>query len=180
MLEDRLLIWKFNRGRSEVLRRIYAKYKDEMNSLACAFLYDRDAAEDVVHDVFVAFIRSCGRLRLTRNLKGYLMTCVANHVRNRNKAGQRQGVSLEPVISLDSQNLRPDQAVLFSERSQQLAEALAKLPEVQREVLLLHLYSGLSFKAIAEIQEISANTVHGRYRYGLTKLRSILNGKVIQ
>jgi len=102
MLEDRLLVWRFNRGRSDVLGRIYAKYKDELMTLAWALLYDRESAEDVVQDVFVTFIRSCGTLRLTDNLKGYLMTCVANNVRNQNKAGQRHGVSLERITPLDS------------------------------------------------------------------------------
>jgi RNA polymerase sigma factor (sigma-70 family) len=178
MLEDRVLIWKFNRGKSDVLGRIYAKYKDELMTLAWALLYDRDAAEDVVQDVFVTFIRSCGTLRLTNNLKGYLMTCVANNVRNRNRAGQRHGVSLERITPLESDRHEPDRAVLLDERSQQLAKALNKLPGAQQEVLLLHLYSGMSFKAIAAHQEVSINTVHGRYRYGLDKLRSTLKIKV--
>jgi len=180
MLEDRLLVWKFNRGRSDVLGRIYAKYKDELMTLAWALLYDRASAEDAVQDVFVTFIRSCGKLRLTDNLKGYLMTCVANNVRNRNKAGQRHDVSLEQITPSDSDVQGPDRAVLLSERSQRLTGALDKLPGAQREVLLLHLYSGMSFKAIAAYQDAPVNTVHGRYRYGLDKLRSLLNGKVEQ
>ena len=72
MLEDRLLAWKFNRGRVEVLGRIYTKYKDELMTLAWALLYDRGSAEDVVQDVFTTFIRACGTLHLTDNLKGYL------------------------------------------------------------------------------------------------------------
>jgi RNA polymerase sigma-70 factor (ECF subfamily) len=180
MLEDRLLVWRFNRGRSDVLGRIYAKYKDELMTLAWALSYDRESAEDVVQDVFVTFIRSCGTLRLTDNLKGYLMTCVANNIRNRNKAGQRHGISLEQIAPLDSDVHEPDRAVLLSERSRQLTGALGKLPWTQQEVLLLHLYSGMSFKAIAVYQDAPINTVYGRYRYGLTKLRSLLNGKVEQ
>jgi len=60
MLEDRLLIWKFNRGNVEAVRRIYDKYKDDLVTLAAALLHDVGAAEDVVHDVFVGFIGCCG------------------------------------------------------------------------------------------------------------------------
>jgi len=53
MLQDKLLIWQFNRGRKEVLQRIYEKYKDDLVTLAVALLNDVSSAEDVVHDVFV-------------------------------------------------------------------------------------------------------------------------------
>ncbi len=55
---------------------------------------------------------------------------------------------------------------------------MALLPYEQREVLMLHLHSGMKFRQIAETQGVSTNTVQGRYRYGLDKLRSMLNGEV--
>ncbi|MHC4665106.1 MAG: RNA polymerase sigma factor, partial [Planctomycetota bacterium] len=85
MLEDRLLIWKFNRGNVEAVRRIYEKYKDDLVTLAAALLHNVGAAEDAVHDVFVSFLDSAGSFRLTGSLKGYLATCVANNARNRIK-----------------------------------------------------------------------------------------------
>lgn len=58
MLEDRLLILKFNRGDLGALRGVYEKYKDDLVTLAAALLTDVSSAEDVVHDVFVSFIES--------------------------------------------------------------------------------------------------------------------------
>ena len=58
MLEDKLLIWKFKRGSSEALCRIYQKYGDYLLALAAALLQDVNAAEDVLHDVFCKFIES--------------------------------------------------------------------------------------------------------------------------
>jgi len=179
MLEDRLLIWKYNRGKTEVLRRIYAKYKDDLMTLASALLYDKSSAEDVVHDVFTAFINSCGKLQLTENLKGYLATGVANNARNRNKAAQRhQGTPLQQVAPIASDSNRPDYSAMFGEQSQRLVRALYQLPYRQREVLLLHLYTGLKFRTIAELEGESINTIQGRYRCGLDKLRSLLNSEV--
>jgi len=68
--------------------------------------------------------------------------------------------------------------MIFGEQLRRLNEALAQLPYEQREVVLLRIYSGLKFKAIAESQGVSINTVQGRYRYGLDKMRSLLNGEV--
>jgi RNA polymerase sigma-70 factor (ECF subfamily) len=179
MLEDKLLIWKYNRGRKDVLERIYTRYKDDMMTLAIALLYDKGSAEDVVHDVFVKFIRSCGQMRLNQNLKGYLITCIVNAVRNKNKAGQKQGnILAERFENVNEEASRPDIAVMFNEQAQILAQTLAGLSYDQREVLLLRLYSGMKFRAIAKLTNESLSTIQGRYRYGLNKLRSLLNGEV--
>jgi RNA polymerase sigma-70 factor (ECF subfamily) len=178
MLEDKLLIWQYNCGKTRILRRIYTKYKDNLMTLASALLYDKSCAEDVVHDVFTAF-RSCGKLRLAESLKGYLVTSVVNSVRNVNKAEQRhRSASLEQAAPIASDSKGPDFPAIFGEQSQQLAGALCQLPYEQREVLLLHLYSGLTFRAIAKLDGQSINTVQGRYRYGLNKLRSLMNSEV--
>ena len=60
MFEDKVLLWQYDGGRAKALRRIYAKYKDSLTTLATVLLYDKSAAEDVVRDVFTAFVRSCG------------------------------------------------------------------------------------------------------------------------
>ena len=133
----------------------------------------------MVHDVFTTFIRSCGKLRLAESLKGYLTTCVVNNVRNVNKAGKRERIaSLERAGEIAADTNGPDLLAIFGEQSQRLARALSQLPYEQREVLLLHLYSGLTFRAIAKLDGRSINTVQGRYRYGLAKLRSLLNIEV--
>ena len=177
MLQDKLLIWKFNRGRKEALRRIYEKYKDDLVTLAAALLTDVSSAEDVVHDVFVSFIKTAEGFRLTGSLKGYLATCVANNARNRNKTKRRhQNISAEASPAMSDSN-GPDVVAIFGEELRQLSRALAQLPYEQREVLILHVYNGMKFAAIAKSQGVSINTVQGRYRYALDKVRSMLNSE---
>ncbi len=179
MLEDRLIIREFNRGNRQVLRQAYEKYKENLMTLATALLYDKNAAEDVVQDVFVTLIKSAARFRLTHSLKGYLVACVANNARNRNKARHRhKAAGLDETEPMVSESERPPLSAMFDEQLHQLAGALAQLPYQQRETVLLHLYSDMKFKAIAKLQAESVNTVKGRYRYGLEKLRSLLNSEV--
>jgi len=178
MLEEKLSIWELNRGNREVVRRIYEKYKKDLMTLATVLLYDRSGAEDVVQEVFVSFIKSAEKFRLTGSLKGYLSACVANNARNRNKARKRHpSAGLDEAEPFVSDSERPDFFVMLSEELQQLTWALARLPYQQREILLLHLYSGMKFKAIANLRSESINTIKGRYRYGLDKLRSLLNSE---
>jgi len=179
VLEDRLLIRKFNRGKGRVLGRVYEKYKDDLVTLAAALLFDKSAAEDVVHDVFASFIKSCGKLRVTESLKAYLAACVANNVRNKMKALEKhRGVGLDEVAPITAESDRPDLSAVFAEQSQSMVCALRQLPYQQREVILLHLYAGLKFRTIAKSQGQSINTIQGRWRYGLARLRSVLNSEV--
>jgi RNA polymerase sigma factor (sigma-70 family) len=178
MLEDELLKWKFRRGNRQALARIYEKYLNAMLTLAMGLLNDASEAQDVVHDVFVAFARSAPEFRLRGSLSGYLATSVVNRVRDhqrrlRRRAGGRDAVSCPRTLPME-----PDQAVIFTEQAGRLNEAVAELPAEQREVVLLRLTADMKFRDIARLQQVSINTVQGRYRYGLNRLRSILNGEV--
>jgi RNA polymerase sigma-70 factor (ECF subfamily) len=179
MLEDKLLIWKFNRGSRDALRGIYEKYKDDLITLAAALLNNVGSAEDVVHDVFVSFIESSGKFRLTGSLRGYLATCVANKARNVNKTKRRHhSVTLDDASLDNTSSCSPASSLIFGEELSQLSLAIEQLPYEQREVLILHSYSRIKFRTIARQQNVSINTVQGRYRYAIDKLRSMLNGEV--
>ncbi len=178
MIEDKLLIWKFKRGSSGALRRIYEKYKDNLLKLASALLNDSTAAEDIVHDSFISFAQSSEHLKMGGNLKSYLAASVANRARNWNRAKKRQETtSLNEVEPIVSTYKRPEQWIIDNEQLCQLNNALSQLSYEQREVVALHLQSGMKFRAIAELQGVSINTVQSRYRYGLDKLRSILDSE---
>ena len=178
MLEDKILVFRFNRGSREALRKIYEKYKDDLLGLAVALLNDTSLAEDVVHDVFVAFAQSAETFNLTGSLKSYLSTCVANRARDRNRNRCRLDSTLEADDEISSDTLAPEQSILLSEESQQLIDLLSKLPYDQCEVIVLHLHHGLKFRQIAKLQSVSINTIQSRYRYGLDKLRSMFDGEV--
>jgi len=179
VLEDRLLVWKFKRGSRDALCRIYEKYRDDLLRLATALLNETSAAEDIVHDVFMCFVRSAREFELTGSLKSYLATCVANRARNVNRAKQRQESSgLDEAEAIMSDSKRPDQWIICSEELRQLSNALAQLPYNQREAITLHLQGGMKFREIARLQNVSIKTAQSRCRYGLDKLRSLLNSEV--
>jgi len=175
-MEDKLLVLKCKRGSRDALGRIYQKYKTDLLILAMALLNEKSAAEDLVHDVFVTFVQAVERFRLTGSLKGYLLTCVANRARNTNKAKQRQqNVVPNPPVPTGSCANGPSQSIICNEELQQLSDAMARLPYDQREIVMLHHQAEMTFKTIAESQGISVNTAKSRYRYGIDKLRLILN-----
>jgi RNA polymerase sigma-70 factor (ECF subfamily) len=179
MIEDKLLILRFKRGRPEALRQIYDKYKVELLRFAVALVGNLHTAEDIVHDVFVSFAQSADRIGLTGSLRSYLTTSVLNRVRNHVRDGSRRRTgSLDEPDSIQSPQRGPVQWAIINEELSLLSAALQGLPYEQREVICSHMEMDMSLAQIAVLQHTSLNTVKGRYRYGMEKLRSVLNGKV--
>jgi RNA polymerase sigma-70 factor, ECF subfamily len=178
MIEDELLKWRFRRGSREALARIYEKYVHLLLSVAMGLLNDPHAAQDVVQDVFVAFAQGTDGFGLRGSLKAYLATCVVNRARDRlrsERVRQRHAgqYAASPCGAQD-----PDRSLVYSERCERLSRALAELPYEQREVIVLKVKNGLKLKDIAKLQNVSISTVHGRYRYGMDRLRTLLNGEI--
>ena len=179
MLEDKLLILRFKHGSSEALRRIYEKYRLYLLRLATALLHDVNIAEDVVHDVFIRFAQSAETLKINGSLKAYLRTCVVNRVRNQLRADHvRSYVELSQAGPLAASQQGSDHWAILKEESVRISNALVQVPFEQREVIVLHLHGGMKFREIARLQAVSTKTIQSRYRYGLDKLRSILNSEL--
>lgn len=147
----------------------YRRYGPALLLFAAALLGERSRAQDVVHRVFLKLLES-GNLREALDAKAYVFTCVRNAVLNDRKARQRE-VVLDPECAW----FEPPHRDFAAERI--LRRALWELPEDQREVTILHIWSELTFAQIAEVLNISANTAASRYRYALGKLREALCAK---
>ena len=178
MIEDKLLIWKFKRGSKEALRRIYEKYVTYLVTLAAALLNDVHGAEDVVHDFFVWFAQSADKLKLQGSLKGFLATCVANRARDKIRARKQRTVQTDMAESISSDIRGPEVSAICAEELRAISEVLNRLPYEQREVILLHLQGGMMFTQIAKAQNVSVNTIRSRYRYGMNKLRALLEAEM--
>ena len=179
-MTDRLFMMRRKQGSKDALRHIYEKYRDSLLILAIALSHDVNAAEDAVHDVFVAFAGNFANFELTCSLKAYLATCVANRIRDLMRKKQRQAKALSPEqnFSAPLDMSDPSRLIVCNEQLQLLSSALSRLPYEQREVIVLHIHGQMRFRIIAKSLNISVNTVKGRYRYGIRKLRSILDGEV--
>ena len=177
MLEDKILLLRFKRGRSQALEQIYQKYKVELLSLATAMTHDNGLAEDVLHDVFVSFAKSAKGLQLRTSLRRYLATAVANRVRNIRRGEHRVARDFGKFEQITADgDVGPEQMAMTVEEFEHIRRALGQLPQLQREAVTLRLHSNVPFKVIAKLQDVTVSTVQARYRYGLDKLRSLLDG----
>ena len=112
------------------------------------------------------------------SLKSYLLSCIANRIRSLQSQKNSQYKQDGAIENIDSDGKEPVKLAMITEQSKQIEKALSQLPYQQREVIILHLHSRLRFREIAQLQDESINTIQSRYRYGLKKLKSQLDGKV--
>jgi RNA polymerase sigma-70 factor (ECF subfamily) len=178
MIEDELLKWKFKLGSREALSRIYQKYVHSLLGLAMGLLNDPHEAEDVVQDVFVSFAKGASSFGVKGSLKAYLAKSVTNRVRDRLRSGRASQRRMGKYATMPAAPDQADQPLVYSERCERLSRALAELPYEQREAVLLKVKQEMTLKEIARLQGVSVSTVHGRYQYGLEKLRALLNSEI--
>jgi RNA polymerase sigma-70 factor (ECF subfamily) len=176
--EDRELVDRLRRRDRDALRRIYEKYKDDLLTIAACMLADRADAEDCLHDVFVSLSADSARVRPDGNLKGYLVTSVANRSRDRLRRRKRRDQAGQTAGRTVGENVAgaPDPAAPMIQREEcdRLYRAIAALPIEQRTVITLRLHGEMTFDEIARREGVSGNTIRSRYRYGLEKLRTLL------
>jgi RNA polymerase sigma-70 factor (ECF subfamily) len=150
----------------EDVARLYTEHGGLLLGYACALLGDRSTAEDVVQQVFSRVLR--GDIALRGAPVAYFCRAIRNAVLNHRRTKSRE-------VELDEHATGWLEAPRgLEELGLAIEEALQYLPEEQREVVVLRVWGQLTFQEIAETLEAPANTVASRYRYGLAKLRNLL------
>lgn len=124
-------------------------------------------AEDVLQETFVALLRVRAQLQKP---EWYALRAFRNRALN-----YRRSLWRRLTRELESHRwFEPSPTENGVEL--QAMRALADLPREQREVIVLKIWHEYTFEDIGNLLEISPNTAAGRYRYGLQKLRQVLNG----
>jgi len=125
-------------------------------------------AEDVLQETFVALLR---RAEVPLQPEHYCVRSFRNRTLNyRRSLWRRLTRELESRRWFERS---PDE----TPHERAAMRRLGELPGEQREVIVLKIWHGYTFEEIGELLKLSPNTVAGRYRYGLQKLRACLKGE---
>lgn len=135
-------------------------------------LGSRDAADEVLQEVFVRLVRQHARLGDVANPLAYVLTVARNEAiryaqRRGREARRREPLSAEDLF-LEGRSDDPARR----EEAEAVAVALRELPEDAREVVELKIYAGLTFREIADVVGAPQGTVATRYRSALAKLQA--------
>ena len=125
-------------------------------------------AEDVLQETFVVLLKLSEPPKQPEN---FGLRCFRNRALNyRRSAWRRLTRELESLRWFEADSHQ-------SEAEMKAMRELTALPTEQREVIVLKIWNELTFEAIGQLLDISPNTVAGRYRYGLNKLKTSMKGK---
>jgi len=151
------------------------------------YFADHDLATEISQKTFISMYKNIAGLQSPNSFKSWIYRIVTNHCHEEMRRQKRRNG--DNHVDLEDEEIRIKQAVELqsnpekqfkkNELSELLLEALNLLSVEQREVVIMKEYEGLKFKEIAEILELSENTVKSRLYYGLKSLRKILTGKNI-
>ncbi|MBB6053095.1 RNA polymerase sigma factor [Armatimonas rosea] len=126
---------------------------------------DAAAAQDAVQEAFLRLWRCREQLEAS-NLEAYLYRTVLSCARDANRR-LRPTVPLDEKLALSPRHESPDTGLM-------VRDALAQLPDDQREVVILSHYEGWTQAEIAELLQIPPGTVASRLHHALRKLRVLL------
>ncbi len=170
---DERLLEEAANGNTAAFQILYERYRDPIFRFAYRMLGSAEAAEDVAHDCFLGLIREPGRFDSTRaSLRTYLYAAARNQAAKRYQSFGRE-IALEELAdephSADRQG--PMALVLDNELAGEVEQAIASLPPLQREALVLFEYENLSLADIAAVVGADSGAVKSRLFRAREKLR---------
>jgi RNA polymerase sigma-70 factor, ECF subfamily len=173
-LADEDLISLVQARDSEAFAGLYDRHGRAAYFLAYRMMGERQAAEDLVQEVFLKVWRAAGSYRAER---GSVRTWLLSIVHNRGIDQLRSTASrqrMQEKVEASAPRSQPSEAFAESWRNSQrdqAREALKTLPKEQLKILELAYFSGYTHVEIAELLGLPLGTVKGRMRLGLKKVR---------
>jgi len=168
-VSDRDLLDAYLRGDAQAFEALVAREEARLLRYASVLLRDSDAAQDVVQDAFLRLIREARRLDGIENLSAWLLRVCRNLGIDRMKKEARMRKREFDAAACEAGECAPD-AVEAREVQTIVARELHALPPNQREVLLLKIQEGRSYREIGEITGLSTGNVGYLIHHGLRNL----------
>ncbi len=136
-----------------------------------ATLGSRHDAEDVLQVIFVRIVTKRRLLAKAERPDAYMFQIARNEAVEFLRKRRRKPNN---GSQMDSWLATVDTGENAMELGEELQTALARLPQAQREIVVLKVYREKTFREIAGLLRLSLNTVASRYRYAMDKLRDLL------
>ncbi len=178
---DAQLAQAFSAGQERALEVLINRHKDKIYTSVYMLVKDKYLAEDIFQDTFLKIIKTIKSGRYDE--QGKFLPWAIRVAHNLCMDHFRRSRQQIPVTLPDGQDI----SVLFGagdmasdgiEKRQvhdSVRKLVERLPEEQREVIVLRIYADQSFKQISELTGVSINTALGRMRYALLNLRKMIS-----
>jgi RNA polymerase sigma-70 factor (family 1) len=171
-LQKRIALYEDMKAYKELYHLLF----NGLHRFSCSIVKSKEAAEEIVSDVFIKIWQIRDRLPEIDNLKVYLYTITKNfslnyiHRNYKNSSVSLDEMDIEPVIEVGS----PEELCISAERVQKIREAIAQLPPHCRIIFQLVKEDGMKYKEVAAVLNISVFTVRNQLGIALRKLSEAL------
>ncbi|HCC71126.1 MAG TPA: RNA polymerase subunit sigma-24 [Bacteroidales bacterium] len=182
---DHELVKQFINGNHSGIESLIKRHKNKVFTYITIYVREQSLAEDIFQETFLKVIHSLKAGKYIDNGKflSWVMRIAHNLIIDhfRKEKQMRMLSNDEYETDLLNEKKFTEDNIEDSLVKQQIVNdvriLLDKLPEDQREVVMLRHYAGLSFKEIAEQTNVSINTALGRMRYALINMRKMIEEK---
>lgn len=182
ILSDAALVSQYASGNEWALAQLIERHKSRIYSFIFSKVKDRDLSDDIFQETFIKVINTIKKqnyneegkflpwvMRISHNL-------IIDHFRKQSKVKFQRDKEEYSVFSkmIDSE-MNIETSMIAGQIEDDLHALILKLPADQQEIIRLRLYDDLTFKEIAELNQISINTALGRMRYAIVNLRKMID-----
>jgi len=180
-LPDQQLVHLYMSGNSDALSTLVLRYKSKLYTSIYLLVKDKYLAEDMFQEVFIRVIDKLNKGHYTEEGKflPWIMRIAHNMCLDHFRKVKRlpviktsDDVDIFEMLNFSVKNV--EDCMVVTETREKVRMMLDRLPEDQREIVIMRHYAGLTFKEIAALKDISINTALGRMRYGLINLRKTM------
>jgi RNA polymerase sigma factor (sigma-70 family) len=184
---DDELIQRFISGDQSSVESLILRHKNKVYGYISMYIRDQALAEDIFQDTFLKVIQSlkAGRYQENGRFISWVMRIAHNLIIDHFRKEKQMNVISNDDYESDIFNSRKlcednvEDVIVKRQVIKDVRRLIQMLPEDQREVVILRHYTGLSFKEIADISNVSINTALGRMRYALMNMRKLMEEKNI-
>ena len=157
------LLQRIAAGDQAAFRLVYTSYYRRLFQFALSLVKTRESAEEIVEDVFVRIWQQRDKITAIQNLRVYLYTATKNLLAQLPRPGRPRASITEPFdhihVRLGESSLTPEQILITAEIQQKIRAAIKALLPGHKMIFKLVREDGLRYKEIAEILNISVNTI---------------------
>jgi len=183
-LKDEELIKVFqDTDSNEAYEILVKRYKDPLMNFVYRFVGNRDLCTDIVQDTMIKVYLNKNSYKSFAKFSTWIYTIAGNLAKNELKRRKRRviyslsnsGGDDEREIQIEDKSfISPERAADSELKNEIIQDALLKVKEVYREVVILRDIQGLSYEEIAEITGLSIGTVKSRINRGRSQLQKLL------
>jgi len=159
-----------------ILEKLMIDYGNELVRLAFSYVKDAEIAKDMVQNTFIKCYKSLDSFRFDAQIKTWLYRITINECKDYLKSWNYKMVHVKSFINETAKSILPstEKTVLDKYNNEEIKDTIFSLPKVYREVVYLYYYDSLTTDEIANVLDVSVNTVKTRLRRAKQRLESMI------